>query len=125
MRRAVLMAVGALSACSTTLTPSQSVYGAWRAYGEALHVARVYAEGERPSPAIVAAVDDVHESKEVQTAERFAKAYFACRADSQAASQDPQIVCGNWDFSRPSTYVITLRNAASAILLATSKGEAP
>lgn len=124
MRIALVMALGALSACSATLTPGQSLYGAWRGYSEALGATAAYAQGPTADPVLVQRANEINKSPAIQRAKIFTKAYFACRGNPNTVSPDPQIRCLEFDFSRPSTVAITLRNTAAALLVTLPKGEA-
>lgn len=125
MRIFVLLAALALPACAgQVLTPGQSIYSAFGGYKAAVESFRDYAVGPTANPAIVSKGRAIVTSKQARAASTFGRAYVACFGSPATLSADPEVRCAEWDFSRPSTVAITLRNTAAAILATTAQGSA-
>lgn len=125
MRALVLIAALCLSACAgQPLTRGQSIYSAYGHYNEVLKGARDYAVSPTADPFVVRKINQANQSQPVRTAVAFGRAYVACSGNPNTLSADPAVICRAWDFSRPSTYAIALREAAAVLLRLTVEGAA-
>jgi len=110
MKRLMIIAMLALSACATVTaeSPAQSVYRAIGAYKAAIAGARVYAQSPTADPEIVAAIATA--TREAKPVVALGQAFAACAADPSANPIDPLGIpapCGSFDFS-----TVGLRNIA-------------
>ena len=125
MRRLLLLAALALSACATgpRMSPAQAVYIAYGSYGAAVRSFADYANGPTADAGIVHQGRTVVDSPETKGAVAFGRAYVACRGSNATTATTPGVVCANWDFSHPSAFAITLRNTAATVLAILAKGK--